>query len=159
MKPENIIEHFKMEKHPEGGAFLETYRSTESENFEGFDGERSLATSILFLLKSGEISAFHRIKSDEIWNYHLGDKLEVVEINLNGELIKTVLGNDILNGDKLQYTVKAGHWFASHSLGTFSLVGCSVAPGFDFRDFEMAKREDLIKDYIDHSTTIEKFSY
>ncbi|MFT6633644.1 MAG: putative cupin superfamily sugar epimerase [Bacteriovoracaceae bacterium] len=159
MNPEKIMKHFKMQKHPEGGAFLETYRSQSAQEFIGFNGERSISTNILFLLQKGEISAFHRIKSDETWSYHLGDQLEVIEIDLMGKLIRTVIGSDFLNGDKLQYTVAAGHWFASHTLGDYSLVGCSVSPGFDFRDFELANRKNLIQEFKNHAEIIGKFTY
>jgi len=159
MNPDQLIQHYKMEKHPEGGAFLETYRSPLSATFEGFSGDRACSTGILFLLQQGEISAFHKIKSDEMWHFYLGEPLEVIEIDLTGRLIRTILGSDILQGQHLQYTVKAGHWFASHSLGKFSLVGCTVAPGFDFQDFVMAKRSQLVSEYPQHQEPITKFTY
>lgn len=159
MEANNLIEYFKMQKHPEGGAFLETYRSGLQTNFPGFEGQRNSATAIYFLLQAGEISAFHRIKSDETWHFYLGESLEVVEIDLKGKLIRTKIGRDFINGENLQYTVKAGHWFASHSLGTFSFVGCTVAPGFDFNDFEMANGDKLKEQYPKHSEVISKFTY
>ena len=159
MNPEKIIEYFKMQKHPEGGAFLETYRSPKAQEYDGLNGKRSLSTNILFLLQKSEISAFHRIKSDETWSYHLGDQLEVIEIDLKGKLIRTVIGSEILNGNKLQYTVTAGHWFASRTLGDYSLVGCSVSPGFDFQDFELANRKNLTQEFKDHAGMIEQFTY
>ncbi len=159
MRAEQIIQHLKMQKHPEGGAFVETYRSSLSAEFISFTGKRSSSTGIYFLLQQGEISAFHRIKSDEMWHFYHGDPLEVVEITPEGKIIRTTLGRDLISGESFQYTVKAGHWFASHSLGDFSLVGCTVAPGFDFQDFELAERGSLANAFPEHQELITKFTY
>jgi uncharacterized protein len=139
------IKHLDLIPHPEGGYYRETYRSDGiiKENcLGGFNGHRNYLTSIYFLLEYGNFSAFHRIKSDELWNFHAGDPLEVVEITPQGKLIVTDLGADLSNGNVFQYVVKAGNWFASRVKqgGTFSLVGCAVSPGFDFSDFEMEGR-------------------
>lgn len=115
-----------------------------------------MCTSIYFLIEQGNFSAFHRIKSDETWHFYDGHALEVIEIESNGTLKKTAIGRDLKNGDHLQYTVKANTWFASRVKkgGWFSLVGCTVSPGFDFDDFEMAGRKDLMKNYPQHSQEI-----
>lgn len=150
---DKLIEHFNLEKHPEGGHFCESYRSLhfmENESLpENIIGRRNYATAIYFLLASGESSKFHRIKSDETWHFYLGGPLVIVEIDEKGNLIETILGQDFLAGQKIQYTVKANRWFASYPMvGTeFSFVGCSVAPGFDFRDFEMAQKSQLIEEF------------
>lgn len=150
-----IVDFLKLQSHPEGGFYKEIYRSEITSNFVGFEGKRSVATSIYYLLEKGDFSALHRIKSDETWHFYIGETLEIVEISLDGEWKSTKLGIDFVNMEVPQYTVKAGSWFGSRSLGSFSLVGCSVYPGFDFLDFEMAnaaklkeqfpKLEDLIQ--------------
>ena len=133
------INHFSLLPHPEGGYYKETFRSEKSFQFEGFEGERSICTSIYFLLEKGQTSALHRIKSDEIWYFHDGHTLEIIELDSNGNETITRLGKDILNGEVLQHVVPAGIWFgarlAAHS--EFCLVGCQVSPGFDFKDFEL----------------------
>ena len=133
------INHFSLKPHPEGGYYKENFRSETSFQFEGFKGERSICTSIFFLLEKGQTSALHRIKSDEIWYFHDGQTLEIIELDSNGNETITRLGKDILNGEVLQHVVPAGIWFgarlAAHS--EFCLVGCQVSPGFDFKDFEL----------------------
>lgn len=139
MNAEEYINHLSLIKHPEGGWYAESYRSSSNSNFEGFEGSRSLATSIYFLLEAGQQSALHRIKSDEIWYYHDGDSLEIIELDeVENEQI-TVLGKNLSSGEKLQHVVKAGRWFGARLKpgGRFCLVGCEVSPGFDFRDFEL----------------------
>ncbi len=142
--------------HPEGGFFRETYRSDTRVREEGLDKPYSASTAIYFLLSKGDFSAFHRIRFDEVWHFYLGGPLCVVEIDEEGLLKTTILGTDILNNQSLQYTVKAGRWFASYPLegSEYSLVGCSVSPGFEFSDFEMAKREELIKEFPALETVI-----
>lgn len=150
---EKIIEHFGLEKHPEGGYFREVYRSEnfiENESLpENIVGRRSYATSIYFMLTSDEVSKLHRIKSDETWHFYGGDPLVVLEIDEDGNVHRTVLGNDFLNGQQLQYTVRANRWFGAYleDGGEYALVGCTVAPGFDFRDFEMAQITHLSEDF------------
>lgn len=158
MNAKEIKSHYKMVSHPEGGSYKETYRSQDKFEPTNFNGSRSISTSILFLLEKGEVSAFHKIRSDELWYFHMGSPLEIIEITPTGELIKTTLGTNLSKGDALQYSVKAGHWFASHSLGLFSLVSCSVAPGFDFEDFEMAKRDSLSASFPIYSDIIKNFT-
>lgn len=133
-----IIQKLGLLPHPEGGYYLETYRSDTQIEVAGFEGKRSAATSIYYLLESGDFSAWHRIKSDETWHFYSGDPIKVVEITPQGEHTETLIGNQLAQGQLPQYTVKAGNWFGSRSTGAYSLVGCSVYPGFDFQDFEMA---------------------
>lgn len=157
------IEQLGLQSHPEGGYYRETYRSAleMSPNcIKGFEGDRSLLTSIYFLLEQENFSAFHRIKSDELWNFHFGDTLEIIEITNEGALIVTNLGSRPETGEKFQHVVSAGNWFASRvkTGGSFSLVGCSVSPGFDFRDFEMADRKSLMREFPQHDTIIRELS-
>ena len=160
MNANDLIEYFNMTKHPEGGAFLETYKCKENVKFPGFDSTRSYSTGIYFLLQQGEFSAFHKIKSDEMWHFYLGGALKIVEIDLQGNLIETILGRDILKGENLQYVVPANHWFASIPMSDteFSFVGCTVSPGFDFKDFELASFEKLSSLYPSHSKIIKSLT-
>ena len=131
--------HLRLQPHPEGGHYAEVYRSDIEVNVTGFDGPRNLCTSIFFLLESGDISALHRIKSDELWYHHDGGILEIIEIDEAGNEIITRLGKPIHEGCTLQHVVKAGRWFGARpsAESEFCLVGCQVSPGFDFRDFEL----------------------
>jgi len=139
MTAEQYIQLLNMQKHPEGGYYSETYRSSLELDFAGFTGKRSLCTSIFFLLTAGQHSALHRIKSDEIWYHQDGDSIEIIEIDEEGREIITVLGKNLMSGEKLQHVVKAGRWFGARLSGdaAFCLAGCQVSPGFDFRDFEL----------------------
>jgi predicted cupin superfamily sugar epimerase len=139
MTSKHYIEQLQMLPHPEGGYYKENFRSAESFQFNGFDGERSISTSIYFLLEKGQTSALHRIKSDEIWCFHDGQTLEIIELDSNGNETITRLGKDLLNGEVLQHVVPAGVWFGARLAADseFCLVGCQVSPGFDFKDFEL----------------------
>jgi uncharacterized protein len=135
------IEHLKMIPHPEGGYYCETFRSPQQAVFSGFEGPRNYATSIYFLLKAGQTSALHRIKSDEIWYHHDGGPLTIIEIDENEQTQTVQLGKQLHLGETLQHVVKAGRWFGAQLPpgSEFCLVGCQVTPGFDFRDFELKK--------------------
>ncbi|GAB4037745.1 cupin domain-containing protein [Spirosoma gilvum] len=158
------VQAFNMAPHPEGGYYAETYRSSETIAREAlpsrFGGERSFCTAIYFLLEQQHFSAFHRIKSDEIWHFYAGGPLEVFIINPDGSLRLIRLGNNPERGEVFQDVVPAGCWFGSKPAeGTeFSLVGCTVAPGFDFADFEMANRNQLLQEFPQHSDVIERLT-
>jgi predicted cupin superfamily sugar epimerase len=151
-----LMQSLGMQAHPEGGAFVETYRSnTNVRNQDLF--ERPASTGIYFLLGTGEFSAFHRIKSDEMWHFYSGDPLMIFEISEDGQWKETIVGSNWREGQLFQYVVPAGAWFASQPLkGTFgySLVGCTVAPGFDFADFELASCSRLIQEFPQHEKLI-----
>lgn len=155
MTKEEIIKHFNMQEHPEGGYFVETYRS-EIE-FDTSKGKRNSSTAIHFLITKDSISHLHRLSSDEGWHFHLGAPLRLIEITPSGELIETIMGADLKVGQKLQHIVPAGHWFASKSIGEYSFVGCTVSPGFDFDDFEMAKFERISNDFPELIDICKKF--
>ena len=123
-------------------------------------GNRSASTSIYFLLEYGEFSAFHRIASDELWHFYDGNTLYIYEIKENGELIKHLLGRDLENCEALQILIPAGSWFASRVevAGGFALCGCTVAPGFDFADFELADRVILQEQFPQHVQLIASLS-
>lgn len=144
-----------MQAHPEGGYFKETYRSTEMViNRNG--QKRSASTGIYFLITSENFSAFHKIESDEMWHYYAGSPLSVYMIDDSGKLDILKVGPNIEKGEQLQAVVPAGCWFASRvdESNTYSLVGCTVAPGFDFEDFVLAKREELIAQHPEHQEII-----
>lgn len=152
-----------MQPHPEGGWYKETYRSEgaiPSSVLNGFDGGRSFATGIYFLLTSENFSAFHRIKSDEMWHFYDGDGLTIHEVSPSGEYVNHKLGLDLEKGEQPQVVVSANSWFASEVKqgGRWCLVGCTVSPGFDFEDFELAERDKLISEYPDHSTIITRLT-
>lgn len=159
-KIEEYIRVLGLQPHVEGGHYKETYKSTLECGFTGFVGARSVCTGIYFLLAEGEFSAFHRIKSDEMWHFYDGDPLSIYIITPSGELNVVTLGLDLVNGQQPQAVVPADCWFASRveSPGHFALVGCTVAPGFDFQDFEMAKREELVRDYPKHTNVINRLT-
>ncbi|MBL0355932.1 MAG: cupin domain-containing protein [Chitinophagaceae bacterium] len=158
----HLIQHYHLQPHPEGGWYKETYKSSETIPAAGlperFSGERSFSTAIYFLLEQGNFSAFHRIKSDECWHFYSGDPLEVFVLYTNGRLEVITLGQDILNGQLFQYVVPANCWFASRPAASsaFCFVGCTVAPGFDFADFEMAEEKILLDLFPIHTAVIKE---
>lgn len=145
--------------HPEGGFYRETYRSpliiTHSALQEKFPGDRSCATAIYYLLESGDFSAFHRIRSDELWHFHDGGSLLIHILNATGYQ-QLRLGKDWRNGDSLQCMVPADTWFAAcPSPGTaYCLAGCTVSPGFDFNDFQLADARELTKEFPEQAQLI-----
>ncbi|MGK7395807.1 MAG: cupin domain-containing protein [Candidatus Cyclobacteriaceae bacterium M3_2C_046] len=148
------INHLNLNKHPEGGYFREVYRGEqiipENTLSAGYQGPRNVSTSIYFLLEGKDFSAFHRIKSDETWHFYVGSALEIYQLeDTNRNYSKIVLGTEVLNQQQLQYTIPRNHWFAARVVDPdgFSLVGCTVAPGFDFADFELAESGQLIKHF------------
>jgi len=152
MTIDGLIELFKLKPHPEGGYFAESYRSVESIPRISlpvrFGGDRSFSTAIYFLIPGGEKSRLHRIASDEIWHHYIGEPVVVVEITPKGETIETLLGSDIMAGQVPQHVVQAGCYFGARVEGDgFAFVGCTVSPGFDFDDFEMADRDELLTLY------------
>ncbi len=148
-----LVAQFQLLPHPEGGYYKETYRACEMIKQTAlpgrFTGDRNFSTAIYFLLEQGNFSAFHRIKSDECWHFYAGQTLHVHVIHLHGSYELIRLGNDIFSGETFQAVVPAGSWFASETApgGVFSFVGCTVAPGFDFADFELAKADSLAKQF------------
>lgn len=150
------VEKLELLPHPEGGFYKETYRSELQGNFDGFDGSRNVVTGIYFLLTQGNFSAFHKIKSDEMWHFYAGDALEIYWLSPQGELRVINLGLSMEKGQVPQAVVPKDCWFASRVAegGDYALVGCTVAPGFDFEDFELANRSDLLATYPQHTEII-----
>ena len=157
-----LINQLQLQPHPEGGYFKETYRSDESIAYEAlpkrFTGERNFSTAIYYLLKSGDRSVFHRIKSDECWHFYEGGTLLIYVIENDGNYYCIKLGKDLAAGETFQYVVPANTWFASEPApgSIFSLAGCTVAPGFDFADFEIANKEFLLSSFPQNAEIINR---
>lgn len=153
------IEKLDLQPHPEGGYFKETYRSELMDSFEEINGIRNVSTGIYFLLTKGNFSAFHRIKSDEMWHFYDGSPVSIHVIEPQGRRYQIKLGLDAENGELPQAVVPAGCWFASMvEMGEYSLTGCAVAPGFDFQDFELAQRDELTKLYPQHELIVQELT-
>jgi len=160
MTAEEIVQQLQLQPHPEGGFYKEVYRSKELIEKDClpqiFGGSRHYSTSIYYLLQRGDYSAFHRIKSDEIWHFYSGGNLLLHLLDEEGNHRCVTLGNTLASGSIFQFVMPAGVWFAAEPApGTeFSLAGCTVSPGFDFRDFELAKGETLAKEFPAHKDLI-----
>jgi predicted cupin superfamily sugar epimerase len=160
MNAQQIIKKFNLETHPEGGYFKETYRSELVAVPEGFKSERNYSTSIYFLITNEAFSAFHKVNQDEIWHFYIGSCIHLHLIHPNGkyELIK--VGNQITDGEVPQFVFTAQTWFAAEVVEEhqFAFVGCTVSPGFDFKDFELANREALTSKFPNHKNTIKRLT-
>ena len=160
---EKLIKQFSLLPHPEGGWYKQTYKSNEeiaaSALPERFKGQRSFSTAIYFLLEKGNFSAFHRIKSDECWHFYAGDPLLIYIIDESGELKTITLGNEFEKGQFFQFIVPANCWFASKPApgSEYCFVGCTVSPGFDFADFELANYKRLLGECPRYSEIIRSF--
>ena len=158
------IDRLRLSPHPEGGYYRVTYQSSLTIGQDalpaGFHGDRFASTAIYFLLDQRDFSAFHRIAADELWHFYAGSGLIVYVIDPHGTYSELQLGNDFEAGEIFQAVVRAGCWFASRlkDPAGFALVGCTVAPGFDFADFEMANRSELTATYPKHRKLIEELT-
>lgn len=158
------IEKLRLEPHPEGGYFRQTYRSelmiARQALPQEFGGARAASTAIYFLLEGKNFSAFHRLRSDEMWHFYAGSPLLVHVIEPGGQRSTIFLGTNLEVEQVPQAVVRAGCWFASHvwDWKSWALVGCTVAPGFDFVDFELAKRADLLASFPQHEQIIRKLT-
>jgi hypothetical protein len=132
MEADDIIAILGLRSHPEGGHFIETWRESAP------DGGRGASTAIYFLLKAGETSAWHRVDATEIWHWHAGAPLRLSLADDAGHQSEITLGSRLLAGERPQGVVPAGQWQSATSLGAWTLVGCTVAPAFQFSGFEMA---------------------
>lgn len=158
MNAKYLIEKLQLQAHPEGGFYRETFRSEpKMTTIEG--NERNVSTAIYYLLENEDKSHFHRIKSDESWFFHQGECLEIVSLR-DGELQTTWLGNNIELGEVPQTTIPANTWFACKikNASGYALVSCTVAPGFDFADFELSNKSNLIEEYPNLKDVIEEFT-
>ena len=151
------IDHLNLQSHPEGGWFAETYRCGEVVSTGR--GERNACTAIYFLLKGEDVSKFHRIKSDELWHFYQGSSLRIHILDKGGHR-SVDLGPDPAEGQCFQALVPKDAWFGAELLSGdgFALVGCTVSPGFDFSDFEMAERGRLQKEWAQEKILIERLT-
>lgn len=158
------VEKLKLQPHPEGGFFRETYRSHEiipkSSLPERFPAARVFSTSIYFLLDKDNISAFHCIKQDELWHFYDGVSLTLHILDPQGLYFTAKLGKNMETGENPQVIIKAGCFFAAeiNDKKYFTLAGCTVAPGFDFDDFEMPDRSQLMELFPQHEDVIKRFT-
>ncbi len=156
------IHHLGLSPHPEGGYYRATYKSdltiARTALPSSYEGDRSASTAIYFLLDEGNFSAFHRIASDEVWHFYAGSSLIVYVIDPDANYSELHLGDG--NDEAFQAVVKAGCWFASRVKDAtgFALVGCTVAPGFDFADFELGGRSQLIRTFPAYRKLIEELT-
>lgn len=161
MKVDEIIGLFGMKPLPkEGGFYVETYRSREAIGHEAlpkrFKGHRNLSSAILYLLTADTVSKLHRLKSDEIYHFYLGDEVTMLQLFPDGSSRVLTLGCGIADGQFLQTVVPQGVWMGCllKAGGEFALMGTTVCPGFEFEDFEFAEREHLLKLYPSQSELI-----
>ena len=155
-----LIQRYGLESHPEGGWYKQSYKSNEQIAAralpERFGANKAFSTAIYFLLEKGNFSAFHRIKSDECWHFYAGSPLLIYIIEQSGELKVISLGSDHEKGQSFQYVVPADCWFASRPApeSEYCFVGCTVSPGFEFDDLELADASELSTIYPQHKPII-----
>jgi uncharacterized protein len=150
-----LIKKLRLKKHPEGGYFKETYKGDTIVNIPGYDKPRYISTAIYYMLVDNQFSAFHRVKSDELWHHYIGGSLTLYAI-VKGKLLKIKMGK---NEDEMpQVVIKSNTWFAASLKykNSYCLLGCTVSPGFDYEDWELGKRNELIKRYPQHKAIIER---
>jgi predicted cupin superfamily sugar epimerase len=161
-KAKHYVKKLKLKKHPEGGYYREVYRSGElilGEHLpKRFKSSRNFSTSIYFLLEGAQFSAFHYLQSDEIWHFYDGSDVIIYLINQNGRFSKKKVGKG--KKSKFQVTVEKNNWFAAEleNKKSFALIGCTVSPGFEFDDFTLGNKQELIKKYSKHKKLIEKLT-
>jgi predicted cupin superfamily sugar epimerase len=153
MEVDELIRILSLQPHIEGGYFRENYRSRQSVLGnalpESYSGERALGTAIYYLLIPGTFSALHQLKGDEVYHFYLGDPVEMLLLSPEGEIKEPVLGNQLAEGQHLQMLVP-GLWWQGSKLragGRFALMGCTMAPGFDYQDFREGERQELAAAY------------
>jgi len=160
LRANQLIKQYNLQPHPEGGWYCQTYKSNEQVAANAlptrFGASRAFSTAIYFLLEQGNFSAFHRIKSDECWHFYAGDPLLLYIIQQSGELKMISLGNGLEKGQIFQFVVPANCWFASRPApgSVYCFAGCTVSPGFEFEDFELADVDALADQYPQHRAII-----
>jgi len=158
------ITKLQLEPHPEGGYYKEVYRAGEiyfAEHLPGrYSGDRNFSTSIYFLLEGRQISKFHKLDSDELWHFYDGSSVRIYILKESKGLSEIVLGNDLNKGEMFQTTIERGNWFAAEVIdkSSYSLIGCTVSPGFDFKDFNLANRKELIARFPSNEELIRLFT-
>ena len=165
MTAQELIDFLRLQPHPkEGGYFRETYRSGETIAPAGlpsrYGSARSQGTAIYYLLTPGTFSALHRLQSDEIFHFYLGNPVRMLQLGPDGKGQTIVLGPDVLGGQQVQVVVPRGVWQGSmlEPGGSYALLGCTVAPGFEYVDYEHGRRAELIEQHPDYAELIEKLT-
>lgn len=161
---DDIVRSLGLSPHPEGGFYRETYRAPlvldRALLGDGFGGDRAASTAIYFLIPVGAFSALHRIASDEVWHFYAGAPLTVTSLDSEGVRRDVRLGIALDRGEVPQAVIVAGAWFgariaeADEARGPYALVGCTVAPGFDFADFELGERASLLARFPAHAELV-----
>lgn len=165
MNAKELITFFDLAAHPEGGFYKEIYRSSGEilpENLGAeFIGKRNFCTSIYFLLTSHKFSAFHKINQDEIWHFYKGSAIKLHMISPKGIYSNVLIGNNFIKDEVPQFTVPAQYYFAAEVLKKdgFAFTGCTVSPGFDFRDFDLPTCKKLTSMFPEHKDIIEKMTH
>lgn len=136
-----LIETLQLEPHPEGGFYRETLRSPKHLG-EG-SHQRSLGTAIYFLVPGGMVTGWHAVASPELWHFYTGAPLVLEHVNQEGHFFRHLLGADLEFGHRPQQLIPEHEWQRAYSTGAYTLCGCTVSPGFDFRDFELISDEKL----------------
>jgi uncharacterized protein len=155
----DIVRRLEMQLHPEGGYFRESFRAPLILSGLPHGVQRNASTAIYFLLPAGSFSAFHRVRSDEVWHHYDGDPLALHIIDRDGAYVKILLGPNLRAGERPQAVVPADTWQAAEPLGSsFSLCGCTVAPGFDYADFELAKRDEVAAQFPERAAIITRLT-
>lgn len=160
MNVDQIVKILNLTPHPEGGFYRETYRSeTSIDGLDQFDGPRNCSTGIYFLITKNTRSHLHKIKSDEMWHFYGGDPLKIVMLSESGEYSEQLVGSNLEKEESFQFVVPAGVWFGAEVAegGEYSLAGCTVSPGFDFKDFEMADKAQMVSKFPNHRSFLELF--
>ncbi|MDC0711608.1 cupin domain-containing protein [Stigmatella sp. ncwal1] len=152
---DELVKALGLQPHPEGGYYREMYRA--SAQVETPRGTRSAGTAIYYLLPRGTFAAWHRVASDEVWHFYEGAPLTLSLLGPRG-LERVVLGREVARGERPQVVVPAGVLQAAAPEGDYTLAGCTVAPGFDFADWEMPSREALLSLHPEHAELLRRFS-
>jgi predicted cupin superfamily sugar epimerase len=155
----DVVRALSLTPHPEGGFYRETFRARLAVPSANGIGPRAASTAIYFLLPAGGLSALHRVRSDEVWHHYDGDPVELHTIDADGAHATVVLGSSLLRGERPQHVVPAGTWQAAVARGErYALCGCTVSPGFDFVDFEMPSRHQMLRLFPELRPTIERLT-
>lgn len=155
---QRVVDLLDLEPHPEGGAFRETYRSElKCENANG--EERNVGTAIYFLVEGGQVTKWHRVLNDEVWHYYSGETVVLELISPDGEFTRHRVGNRLEKDEVPQVVIPAHTWQRAYTTGHYTLVGCTVTPGFEFDDYEEIEKEDLAEKFPRHEIAIKKSPY
>lgn len=164
MKTEDVIERLGLHPHPEGGFYRETYRSAETLGAGAlparYGAARCFATAIYYMLTPATFSALHRVRTDEIFHFYLGDPVTMLQLSSPGHTSVVTLGSDLRAGQLPQVVVPAGTWQGAMLAegGAFALMGTTVAPGFEFDDFELGEQDALVAQYYEQAELIRRLT-